>query len=104
MFPIDQARLEQRRQSQNHRGCVAAGIRYQLGGRNVITVQLREALNRLRCQFRSRNRISVLKRVDGAMQRLFQPPRPTQIDHTQPLRHRFWHQKPRCFMRRSQKK
>ncbi len=67
MLAIDKAALQQWRQRQNHRGRIATWIRHQLRRRNAIAIQFRQSVHRLRRQLRSRDRISILKRVNRAM-------------------------------------
>ena len=58
---------KQRREREDDRGWVAAGVGDEPGGPDGVAVQLRAAIDRLRLQLRSEGGVGVRQAVDGTV-------------------------------------
>lgn len=92
----------ERRERENHRRCIAAGIGHQGRAGNPVSVQLRQAVNGVLGEFSSFCGIGVMKAVRGAMLLLFEPPCAAEIDDSQPSGDGFGDKFPRGAVRRGQ--
>jgi hypothetical protein len=98
MLDIDETGANPRRQRQDDRSRVAAGIGQQLGIRDFTGVQFRQTVNRRTIE---RGVFRVFsKTIYCAILRLLQPPCAAQIDHAKALRDRLRRQLARKLMRR----
>ena len=99
---IHQAGAHERRQRQDDRGRIAAGVRHYVGLGQKFADQLRQAVDGLLLHGVGRGRVRVGEVVSGAVGGRAQAPGGAQVNHPQAAAHRFRQPSPRRLVRRGQ--